>query len=71
MLLHLNIKNESERVARILKFNVHLCHKHLNKFRNLLCNLNDRRNAPNEAGIIYKIGCNDCDSVCVRKVEDC
>ena len=31
-----------------------------NRLRNI-CNFNDRWDAPNQAGVIYKMGCNYCD----------
>ena len=60
----LYIKNVWERVARILKqFNIHLSHRPSCKIRNKLCNFKDSREPPYQAGVVYKINCNDCDAV--------
>ena len=58
------IKNVSERVARILKqFNIHLSHRPSCKIRNKLCTFKDNREPPNQVVVVYKMSCNDCDSV--------
>ena len=54
----------SERVSSILKkYDKHVCHKPSNKLRNHLCNFKDRREPSNEAGVVYKLCCNDCSAV--------
>ena len=58
------IKNVSERVARILKqFHIHLSHRPSFKIKNKLCNIKDICEPPYQAGVIYKMCCNNCDAV--------
>ena len=42
---------------------IHLCHKPSNKLRYNLCNFKDRREPSNQAGVVYKLCCNDCSAV--------
>ena len=54
----------SERVAIILKqFHIHLSHRPSFKIKNKLCNFKDIREPPYQAGVIYKMCCNNCDAV--------
>ena len=55
------IRYVSERVSSILKkYGIHLCHKPSNKLINHLCNFKDRRKPSTQAGVVYKLCCNDC-----------
>jgi hypothetical protein len=55
------IKGTSERVARILKrHKVELCHKPSRTLRGELCALKDKRNPSDQAGVVYKLSCQDC-----------
>ena len=57
------IQNVSERVAKILSpFNIYLASKPNNKLRNRLCNFKYKRLKTDEAGVVYKLNCNDCPS---------
>ena len=69
------IHGTSERVARVLiKHNINLAHKPIRTLKNELCHVKDKRTVENKAGVVYKLGCNDCDAVYVgetgRQVKD-
>ena len=57
------IEGTSERVARILKpFGINLAHKSSVTLKSKLTELKDVRNTQDNAGVVYKIDCNDCNS---------
>ena len=59
-----HIQNVSERVARILKqFHILLSHRPSFKIKIKLGNCKDIREPPYQAGVIYKMCCNNCDAV--------
>ena len=58
------MQGTSERVGKILKdYDIKLCHKPTKTLRQDLCCMKDRRKAQDQAGVVYKIECNDCSSV--------
>ena len=64
----LYIKNVSERVARILKqFNIRLSHRASRNKRNKLCNFKDNRELPKQAGVFYKMNCNNYDGIYIEE----
>ena len=64
------IKNVSERVDRILKqFHIHLSHRLSCKIRLKLCNFKDNREPPNQAGVVYKMSCNDCNALYIGETD--
>ena len=64
------IKNVSETVTRILKqFNINLSHRPLRMIKNKLCSFKDNCEPPNQAGVTYKMSCNDCDAVCIGETD--
>ena len=69
------IRGTSEKAARVLqKHNIKLCHKPANTIKNQVCFLKDKRNNLDKAGVVYGLGCNECDVVYVgetgRQVKD-
>ena len=58
------IRGTSETIQRIFKpYNIRVAHKPITTLRRLLTNVKDRDDPLNRPGAVYKIACNDCDSI--------
>ena len=69
------ISGTSEKLKRIFhKYNVEVAHKPSRNLRSELCCLKDRRTNDEKSGVVYRIGCKDCDAKYVgetgRQVRD-
>ena len=69
------IAGTSERISRIFrKYEINIAHQPSRKLKNELCHLKDRRPVAERAGVVYKLGCGDCNACYVgetgRQVED-
>ena len=69
------VAGTSERISRIFRnYDVNIAHQPAKKLKDELCRLKDRRRVGERAGVVYKLGCGDCNACYVgetgRQVDD-
>ena len=57
------IRGTSEKIARVLRqFNVQLCSKATRTIKSQVCKIKDRRETLDQANVVYKLECSDCNA---------